>query len=247
LLQPGFSLTRHLCLFGALVAPALVTGGWLARRARLADLWIVPAYVVVANLVEYLMHRFLMHRPLWPRRFYEGHTLGHHRAFRHDSMEIDSWRELNLVMMPWFSVALFFAATAPLAAAAGWAFGRGAAGLFLLAALVTFVTYEGVHALYHFPARALERLGLGRSRVFRFLHRAHRHHHRLVRMRWVNFNISLPLADLLLGTLEDEAAWQVEHARRVEARAAAAKAAGGAGEEAREREKQRAGADPEAA
>ena len=55
------------------------------------------------------MHRLLMHRPLWPRTLYRNHTLGHHRAFHHDSMEIASWRELELVMMPWFSLLLFFA------------------------------------------------------------------------------------------------------------------------------------------
>ena len=81
---------------------------WLARSARLTDLWIVPAYLLAANLVEYAVHRLLMHRPLWPRAFYKGHTLGHHRAFHHDSMEIGAWPELELVMMPWFSLLLFF-------------------------------------------------------------------------------------------------------------------------------------------
>lgn len=238
LLQPGFSLRRHVCGFGALVLVGLGAAAWLARDARVADLWIVPAYLVVANVAEYLMHRLLMHRPLWPRTFYENHTLGHHRAFHHDSMEIDGWRELNLVMMPWFSVLVFFLAMAPVAALVGYTLGPGAAGLLLLTAVTTFTTYEVMHALYHVPARALDRLGLSRSRAFRFLHRHHRHHHRLARMRWMNFNISMPLCDRVFGTLEDEAAWQAEHDRRMRARAAAKEPSNG---------RDSAGADPEAA
>jgi hypothetical protein len=243
LLQPGFSLTGHLCGFGALVLAALAGAGWLARRARPQDLWIVPAYVVVGNVAEYLMHRLLMHRPLWPRRFYQGHTLVHHRAFHNDSMEIESWRELGLVMMPWFSIAVFFVAVAPVGALVGWVWGQGAAGLFLGTAVVTFVSYEALHALYHFPPRVLDRLALGKSRLFQLFSRNHRHHHRLVRMRRVNFNISLPLCDRIFATLEDEATWQAERERRARARGAENESGS---ENERERDR-REGADPEAA
>jgi hypothetical protein len=221
----GFSLRRHLAVFATLAVGAVATGVWLARRARPADLWIIPAYLVVANVVEYLMHRLLMHRPLWPRAFYRGHTLGHHRAFHHDSMEIGGWREMELVLMPWFSLALFFVATAPVVVAVAWVLGRGAAGLFLLTGVATFVLYEGMHALYHFPLPALRRLGVLRSGVFRFLYDHHRHHHRLKRMRWTNFNISMPLADRWFGSLETEAAWHEAREERLRAQPAPAEAA----------------------
>jgi hypothetical protein len=214
LLTPGFSLVRHLGAFGALSGAAFAFAAWLARSARLLDLWIVPAYLLVANAAEYLVHRVLMHRPLWPRALYQGHTLGHHRAFHHDSMEIGSWRELDLVMMPWFTVLLIFAGMAPVALAVARMFGRGAAGLFLLTGAVTFVLYEGMHALYHLPLPLLRQLRLPRSRAFRFLYDHHRHHHRLTRMRWTNFNISMPLADLCFGTFETEAEWRAERERR---------------------------------
>jgi hypothetical protein len=204
----SFSLARHVCAFAVLAGTAAAIGMWLARAARASDLWIVPAYLVLANLVEYAMHRLLMHRPIWPRAFYRGHTLGHHRAFHHDSMEIGAWPELQLVMMPWFSLAFFFLAIAPTVALVARTLGRGAAGLLLLTAVATFVLYEGMHALYHFPMRALRRLRVLDSRVFRFLYEHHRHHHRLPRMRWTNFNISIPLADRWFATVETEAEWQ---------------------------------------
>ena len=217
LLTPGFSVVRHFVAFGTLSVAALGLALWLARSARLADLWIVPAYLLAANVSEYLIHRLLMHRPLWPRTLYRNHTLGHHRAFHHDSMEITSWRELDLVMMPWFSLLLFFASMAPLVLAVASWLGRGAAGLLLLTAVISFVTYEGVHALYHLPLAVLRRMRLLDSRVFRFLYDHHRQHHRLTRMRWTNFNISMPLADRCFGTLESEAAWRAERERRAQA------------------------------
>jgi hypothetical protein len=219
LLAPGFSLRRHLTVFAVLSGGGMGFALWLLRRARVVDLWIVPAYLVVANLVEYGVHRGLMHRPLWPRALYRGHTLGHHRAFHHDSMEIMSWRELELVMMPWFTILLFFLGMVPLVAVVAWGLGSGAAGLFLLTGVTSFVTYEGMHALYHLPAGVLVRFRLSRNRWFGWLHGHHRHHHRLARMRWVNFNISCPLTDRLFGTMEDERHWNWERDRRAAERA----------------------------
>jgi hypothetical protein len=218
---PGFSLARHLAAFGSLAGAAVLLGAWLVRAARPGDLWIVPAYLVAANVAEYLIHRLLMHRPVWPRAFYRSHTLGHHRAFHHDSMEIGAWPELELVMMPWISLAFFFAGMAPLVAVVAWALGSGAAGLFLLTAVVTFVVYEGLHALYHFPAPALRRLRLLDNRVFRFLHAHHIHHHRLQRMRWVNFNISAPLSDRWFASWETADTWRRAREERLAAQAAA--------------------------
>jgi len=214
LLTAEFSLRRHLGVFAALALAALGTAGWLLGHARARDLWIVPAYLLAANLVEYGVHRLLMHRPLPLRALYRGHTLGHHRAFHHDSMEIASVRELELVMMPWYTVLFYFGAIGPVVALVVRTFGRGAGGLFLLTGVSSFVLYEGMHALYHLPASALARLGLDRSRLFGFLYRHHRHHHRLPRMRWVNFNISCPLSDRLFGTLENEQAWEWNRRQR---------------------------------
>jgi len=207
LLTPGFSLARHLLIFGLLVAAGLTAAGWLLRRAHARDVWIVPVYLVIANVVEHFVHRVLMHRPLWPRALYRGHTLGHHRAFHHGSMAIDDWREMELVLMPAFTIGAFFVGIGPVVGLVAWSVGRGAAGFFLLTAIATFLGYEGLHALYHLPTRARERIGLPRNPIFAALERHHRHHHRLARMRWVNFNISMPLSDRLFGTLESERRW----------------------------------------
>jgi hypothetical protein len=226
LLTPGWDARRHLFTSVGLAVGALALGAWLACAARAADLWIVPAYLLVSNLTEYLVHRLLMHRPLWPRTLYRNHTLGHHRAFHHDSMEIASWRELDLVMMPWFSWLVFFTGVTPVVVVTAWALGSGAAGVLVLTAVASFVIYEGMHALYHLPVPLLTRLGLFDSRGFRYLYDHHRHHHRLKRMRWVNFNISLPFSDRVFGSQEAEAAWRRERDRRLQAQPAPGDAPG---------------------
>src|SRR6185369_13034912 len=125
----------------------------------------------------------------------------------------------------WFTVLLIFGGQAPVAVLVARTFGRGAAGLFLLTGVVTFVLYEGMHALYHLPLPLLRRLRLLDSRVYRFLYDHHRHHHRLTRMRWTNFNISMPLADRCFGTIESEDVWRAERERRAQAAAASSDAA----------------------
>ena len=80
--------------------------------------------------------------------------------------------------------------------------GPGLAGIFLLAAVAYFLTYETLHALYHLPVATLNRLGIGRWRLFRALQAHHTHHHVLGRMAHVNFNVTIPLMDVVLGTKE---------------------------------------------
>ena len=80
-----------------------------------------------------------------------------------------------------------------------------------------FVTYEGLHALYHLPDATLRRIGLG-GRGFDRLRSHHRHHHRLDRMAHVNFNVTFPLMDWLMGTREKETAPAVAAPSREAAR-----------------------------
>jgi sterol desaturase/sphingolipid hydroxylase (fatty acid hydroxylase superfamily) len=89
----------------------------------------------------------------------------------------------------------------PVAFLAAWWRGWGAGGIFFFAAALYFVTYEGLHALYHQPDSTLRKIGLG-GRWFDKMRSHHRHHHRLDRMAHVNFNVTFPFADRLLGTLE---------------------------------------------
>lgn len=198
--SPGWHMARTLLLAGGIGTFSL----WLARDATAWDWLLLPAFFLVANAVEWVVHRGPMHRPVGPRFFYKNHALLHHRAFHHDSMPVGSAKELELVMMPWFTMLLLFVLASPVAVLAWWLRGPAAAGIFFLTAALYFLTYETLHALYHTPPEALKRVGLSPGWL-QSLSAHHRHHHRLDRMAHVNFNVTFPIMDWLCGTKETEA------------------------------------------
>ena len=136
---------------------------------------------------------------------YANHTLLHHLAFTNRTMPITRPAELGLVMMPWYTMLGLFVLASPIMVVAGLLRGPGLSGVFLLAAVAYFLMYETLHALYHLPDATLDRIGLGRRALFRRMQAHHAHHHILGRMAHVNFNVTIPLMDVLLGTNEKSA------------------------------------------
>jgi len=198
----GYSPWRHMALTLVLAMALASLGLVLAARARAVD-WVgLPVFLVIANLIEWMVHRNPMHRPLRPRLLYKNHAQLHHLAFTDANMVIDRTADLGLIMMPWYTMLGLFAVASPIMVIAGVLRGPGLAGVFLLGAVGYFLCYEALHALYHLPDATLDRAGIGRLRAFRRLQAHHRHHHILGRMAAVNFNVTVPLWDRLLGTLE---------------------------------------------
>lgn len=204
-LPAGYSPAWHAAQTLVIATAIGGLGLYLARRASALDWLFLPVFFLVANFVEWSFHRGPMHRPLTPRLLYKNHALLHHRAFEQDNFALNDMRELGLVMMPWYTMLLLFALVSPVALAGWWLRGPAVAGIFYLTAALYFLLYETLHALYHLPEPVLARLGLG-GRAFRALQSHHRHHHVLGRMAHVNFNVTLPIMDTLLGTKEPEGA-----------------------------------------
>jgi sterol desaturase/sphingolipid hydroxylase (fatty acid hydroxylase superfamily) len=198
----GYSPWRHMALTVVLAAILATLGLALATRARAADWLGLPVFFVIANFIEWMVHRNPMHRPLRPRIMYRNHAQLHHLAFTDGNMVIGPTRELGLIMMPWYTMLGLFVVASPVMVLAGVLRGPGLAGVFLLGAVAYFLFYETLHALYHLPDATLDRAGIGRLRAFRRLQAHHRHHHILGRMAAVNFNVTVPLMDRLFGTLE---------------------------------------------
>jgi hypothetical protein len=201
-LPAGYSPWRHMGLTATIAAGIAAIGVALAVRARPVDWLLMPVFFVVANLLEWTVHRFPMHRPLQPRIMYKNHAMLHHIAFTDRNMPVTGARELGLVMMPWYTMIGLFVVASPVMVLAGVLRGPGLAGVFVLAAVLYFASYETLHALYHLPDETLNRVGLGRLRIFRRMQSHHAHHHVLRRMSAVNFNVTVPLMDWLFGTSE---------------------------------------------
>jgi hypothetical protein len=201
-LPEGYSPWRHMGLTAAIATAIAALAATLASRARPLDWALMPIFFVVANFMEWAVHRYPMHRPMFPRIMYKNHALLHHIAFTDRNMPVGSARDLGLVMMPWYTMIGLFTLTSPVMLLAAAVRGPGLAGVFLLGAVLYFVSYETLHALYHLPDATLDRLGLGRLGVFRRMQAHHAHHHILKRMAFVNFNVTIPLMDTLFGTKE---------------------------------------------
>jgi sterol desaturase/sphingolipid hydroxylase (fatty acid hydroxylase superfamily) len=201
-LDPKFSLARHLGKVLGVAAVILAGGVWLARDAAAWQWALVPLFWAVANVFEWTMHRFPMHRPLQPRILYTNHAIHHHRAFDGAAQEIRTIRDLSVVMMPWYTLVFVFLMASPIAFAAALLGGTPLAGVFLVAAVLYFLLYELIHTLHHLSPAQLSVLPLGKSRAVAALRRQHHAHHQLGRMTEINFNVTFPLADLLFGTLE---------------------------------------------
>ena len=198
----GYSPWRHMALTLALATALAALGLALAARARATDWLGLPVFLVIANFIEWMVHRNPMHRPLRPRLLYKNHAQLHHLAFTDANMVIDRTVDLGLIMMPWYTMLGLFVVASPIMVIAGVLRGPGLAGVFLLGAVAYFLCYETLHALYHLPDATLDRAGIGHLRAFRRLQAHHRHHHILGRMAAVNFNVTFPLMDRLSRTLE---------------------------------------------
>jgi sterol desaturase/sphingolipid hydroxylase (fatty acid hydroxylase superfamily) len=196
--RPGRQVALTLTIAAAIAA----LGGLLALRAHASDWLLMPVFFVVANFIEWMVHRNPMHRPLTPRIMYRNHAQLHHLAFTDHNMPIRGARDLGLVMMPWYTMIGLFVVASPVMLLAGFLRGPGLAGIFLLAAVAYFLMYEALHALYHLSDATLNRAGIGRLRAFRRRQAHHRRHHVLGRMAHVNFNVTFPWMDCLFGTAE---------------------------------------------
>lgn len=104
----GYHGLRHAALV------ALAGGGMLFAtfaQVSVSDIarfwWLLPATLILANVVEYGVHRHLMHRDTrLLRAMYVRRTVRHHAYFTREDIDITSPDDLHAVLFP--PVLLFF-------------------------------------------------------------------------------------------------------------------------------------------
>jgi hypothetical protein len=198
----SFSARGQIARTATLAVTLLAVSLWVAWNASPRSWLLLPAFWLFANFFEWTVHRFPMHRPLQPRIMYRNHAQVHHGAFTDEDMPIQNPRELWLIMMPWYTIVMLLIGASPVAVVAALVGGLPLAGIFYVGALSYFMFYETLHALYHLPPETLARWGIGGHGIFARLRAHHAHHHSMRRMAHVNFNVTIPLADTVLGTRE---------------------------------------------
>jgi len=78
-----------------------------------------------------------------------------------------------------------------------WMLSPNLAALWVASSMGYVVAYEWLHLAYHVPADS----PIGRSRLIGWLRRHHAMHHTPELMQRWNFNVTVPLADWVLGTI----------------------------------------------
>jgi hypothetical protein len=138
-----------------------------------------------------------MHRRRFPLHvLFDRHTPEHHRIYRYDSMAIQSARELRLVLIPAAGVLGMVMLAAPVALLTGLLLSWNVGWLFLATTGVYVLGYELSHLAYHLP----EASPVYRVPLLRALREHHARHHIPNLMQSWNFNVTIPIGDLLFGT-----------------------------------------------
>lgn len=198
-IHPFYSAWLH----GGFVALFAAAGlGWFA--SRIADVqpleWLaVPAAAVVFSWGEYTVHRSLGHRkhPLG-KLFYKRHTGDHHSFFVSTRMPYEESRDFRVILFPAWLVVIYTGGLALPAYALLGLWNANVGALVATTLLGFYLLYEFLHTTQHLP----DSNPLTRLPWIRHMRRHHQIHHRRGLMTTKNFNLVLPLMDVLCGTLE---------------------------------------------
>jgi sterol desaturase/sphingolipid hydroxylase (fatty acid hydroxylase superfamily) len=124
--------------------------------------------------------------------------------------------------MPAYAIVLVFMMVAPIAALVAWLASTNAAMFVLMASMAFFLSYEWLHMSYHLPKTTF----IGQSKIIGRLREFHRRHHEPRLMKRWNFNVTVPVFDVIhrtVWTKEREAERDAKRrSRRGEAAAPAA-------------------------
>jgi hypothetical protein len=170
---------------------------------RPLELLVIPVVFLVANGFEWRVHKDVLHRRLWPVEvIYQRHTPEHHAVYMTNDMAMRSTREFRLVLMPAMGILGIVLAATPIAFGIRLLLGANCGWLFLVTSALYMVLYEVSHLSYHLP----ETTWVGRRPLVKWLREHHaRHHDPRLMQKW-NFNVTIPLFDLVHGTIAPKSA-----------------------------------------
>ncbi len=162
----------------------------------LITLAIIPG-IIYASFFEWILHRYLMHRPLWGFTYaFKAHARVHHGRFQADhTYHLQKEEDKRTIPMAWWNGMVLIVIATSLTLPISWPLKWWWLSFGFMAALILYYgAYEYLHWCMHLPKK--RRLEFGK--IFRWLNGHHLLHH-----RWpaTNFNVVLPLADWVLGTL----------------------------------------------
>lgn len=167
------------------------------------DLLMIPVGILLYNFAEYVSHRWAGHKKRkLTKLFYKRHAGDHHSFFSAPLLSFETTQDWRIVLFPTYLTAFLAFFLAPVCGYLTSVFFSTNAGyLVAITIIVNHLAYELLHLGYHQP----QGRWVHRVPVFRELAHLHRIHHQRNLMNNRNFNLTIPLFDLLLGTFHWEA------------------------------------------
>lgn len=167
-----------------------------------SEYWTIAITLVLVNFAEYASHRWLGHKKtVVAKLFYSRHTGDHHSFFEHGHMAYVFVRDWRVVLFPvYLIVAFVIGLVLPLGFFLNEMFSANVAYLYAATAIGGYLFYEVMHFSYHLPKGSV----IERIPVWKTLRKMHEIHHQRDLMTQCNFNITIPLFDLVFGSLKIE-------------------------------------------
>ncbi|MGJ8685864.1 MAG: sterol desaturase family protein [Spongiibacteraceae bacterium] len=205
-ISPRYNGWLHMFIVAAI--GTLVIAGSLSQLIHVSTLeWLtVPVTLLVVNFGEYYAHRWLGHRKTnIGKLFYQRHTGDHHSFFLDSDMDYQSSRDWRVVLFPSylilaFSIGLVLPGIMVLLQLAT----SNIAYLYAATAIGGYLFYEVMHFSYHIPRDGVTEKLFLYIPGWKIMREHHRLHHRRDKMAVANFNITLPVFDLLLGSYDHD-------------------------------------------
>ncbi|MFM2383888.1 MAG: hypothetical protein RIQ72_460 [Candidatus Parcubacteria bacterium] len=166
-------------------------------------LTLILGFVFYASLIEWLLHRYVMHKPIFGFKYaYEAHAKVHHRVYKADGTYHEGDRQppqKHLIPMAWWNSPVLVAIGSTPFFFISLAMGNWAIYLGIVLALgLYYAVYEYFHWCMHLPKKRRVTYTRPIRWYFRLINGHHLLHHKYMGK---NFNVVLPIWDLLLGTL----------------------------------------------
>ena len=148
--------------------------------------------ILWCSICEWLLHRFVMHKPFLGLRYaYNAHHKVHHVIFKSDeSYQLQSEEDKKTIPMAWWNGIVI----STLTALPWFIFGYKYFILTFIVSMCYYGVYETLHWYMHLPKKRK----IEYKTWYRKLNGHHILHHRYTNK---NFNVVLPFADLIFGTL----------------------------------------------
>lgn len=160
----------------------------------LTTLLLLPIFFLYAEAVMYIAHCWQQHRIVrFQEKIFEMHAGWHHGMFSPDAMHVESFKDMNMVVLPFFIHGMvIFLFYAPVALIIDHYLGSDIGWILMCGVTLQLIWYEVVHTIAHMKAPPA---------LFARLAQHHKDHHNPKLMGNYNFGIATTLFDRIFGTM----------------------------------------------